>query len=284
LGCLWNKVGKTLSLPLVERIKLSLTKKLRFAPIFQHKKNDLKRGQLPLNRIFGIKMADGQIDEIIPKHQVVYYKTIKAIQHDNKPMPSDLNWTPGNQPNEWIYGPTRTGKSWKARRENPGHFAKMPNKWWDRYAGQKCVIIEDLGRSHEYLGDHLKIWADVYAFPVEIKNAGDLIRPNKIVVTSNYSIIELFPDPNVHKPLLERFKEIHLTLPWDANLNSTLGKKPGSLPPRKPTKQRKRKYDMPLTRPPMYRQNAKGDLVPWTDTQPKFGPSVKQPRFIQIPI
>jgi hypothetical protein len=40
----------------------------------------------------------------------------------------------------------------------------------------------------------------------------------------------------------------------------------------------------------MYRQNAKGDLVPWSDTQPKFGgattnavPSHKHPRVTYIP-
>lgn len=231
----------------------------------------------------------GRIDEIIPKHQIVHYKTIKSIQHDNKPMPADLTWTPGNQPNEWIYGPTRTGKSWKARQENPGAFSKMPNKWWDRYAGQSTVIIEDLGHTHEYLGDHLKIWADVYAFPVEVKCSGDSIRPAKIVVTSNYSIAELFPDPNVHEPLLQRFREIHLTQAWDASITTTLGKKPG-IPPRAPKKkiQRRSKYNLPLTRPPMYRQNASGDLVPWYDTQPKFAGAItstaKMPRPLTINI
>lgn len=214
------------------------------------------------------KAKAGRIDDIIPKHQIIHYKTIKQIAHDNKPMPKDLTWgETGITPNEWIWGPTRTGKSFTARAENPGAYMKMNNKWWDRYNGQKVVIIEDLGQSHEYLGDHLKIWADVYAFPAEIKNSGDLIRPEKIVVTSNYSIQELFPDPNIHEPLLKRFRVRHLTQAWDDKPQKLKLSDDSKSKKRKPA-EKKRKFDTPLVRrPPMFRQDASGALVPWTGKQ-----------------
>lgn len=76
--------------------------------------------------------------------------------------------------------------------------------------------------SHVYQGYYLKIWADKYAFPVEVKNSGDLIRPKIIVVTSNYSIKEVFPDKSIHEPLLRRFHEIKKEVPYDATVNTFL--------------------------------------------------------------
>jgi len=223
------------------------------------------------------KAKAGDFDAILPKHQIVHYKTIRQIRHDTKPMPADLTWSEGNQPNTWIHGPTRVGKSWMAREMlKPKFYTKnATNKWWDRYDGEENVLIEDIDPSHGYQGHYLKIWADKYAFPVEIKCSGDLIRPKQIVVTSNYSIEEVFPDPSIHLPLMERFKVIHKKLPWNASINSHLSCKqprPFEKMPIPMVSNRTRKFDMPLTKPPMFRQNANGDLVPWVDNQPKFGP------------
>lgn len=55
------------------------------------------------------KAKENNMDEIIPEHQLRYYKTIKAIQADNKVRPADLNWTV--TPNLWIYGPTGMRRS-----------------------------------------------------------------------------------------------------------------------------------------------------------------------------
>lgn len=187
------------------------------------------------------KAKAGKIDEIVPEHQLRYYKTIKQIQKDNKKMPESLTWSEGNQPNLWIYGPTGmffyllmyplfnltllgTGKSYFARHHLQNHFYSKiaSNKWWDKYDNEENVLIEDMDLSHAYQGYYLKIWADKYAFPVEVKNSGDLIRPKIIVVTSNYSIKEVFPDKSIHEPLLRRFHEIKKEVPYDATVNTYL--------------------------------------------------------------
>lgn len=99
-----------------------------------------------------------------------------------------------------------------ARRENPEAFIKNPNKWWDGYAGQEVVIIDDLSKDHERLGYYLKIWADHYPFPGECKGATMQARPKKLVVTSNYHPRDIWDDPSVVEPILRRFKVIHKAL------------------------------------------------------------------------
>ena len=123
----------------------------------------------------------------------------------------------------------------------------------------------------------MKIWADKYAFPVEIKCSGDLIRPKIIVVTSNYTIETVFPDPSIHKPLLRRFKVIHKEHAWDADVNTVMmPKQPqavgvGLFENKKPKiakkpALKKRKFDEPAkAKKPWI--SKKGEIVPNTTTQ-----------------
>lgn len=214
------------------------------------------------------KAKEGRINDIIPEHQLRYYSTIKKIQADAKKMPENLTWTEGHQPNFWIWGETRTGKSHLAREMLGGKFysKNAANKWWDKYDGEENVLIEDIDKGHNYQGFYLKIWADKYAFPVEIKNGGDLIRPKIIIVTSNYPIEEVFPDPAIHKPLLERFKVIHKAQKWNAVINDTLVKQTKGFQTKK-ISLKKRKYDQPLKKPALFKQNAEGKIVPNNNKQ-----------------
>lgn len=150
---------------------------------------------------------EGRMEEIedhYPRQYLQYYKTLMSIQAFNsKPIDGELE-------HEWWYGPTGTGKSRTVWEKYPKHYQKPVNKWWDGYSGQDIVVIEEWEPKNEMTASKLKIWADRYPFSGEIKGGTlQMIRPKKIIVTSNYTIQECFPNEQDHKPLQRRFKVKH---------------------------------------------------------------------------
>ena len=155
-----------------------------------------------------IKLAESgelaTIKEEYPRIFLTHFKTIMSIRSfNNVPLDGDLE-------HEWWHGPTGTGKSRKAWADYPEHYSKAVNKWWDGYYGQDVVVIEEWEPKNEMTASKLKIWADRYPFPAEIKG-GTLsrVRPRKIIVTSNYTIDQCFPNSQDSEPLKRRFKVIN---------------------------------------------------------------------------
>lgn len=60
----------------------------------------------------------------------------------------------------------------------------------------------------------MKAWCDHYKFPAESKGQVIVIRPKKIIVTSNWSIEDIYPEPQNHEPLKRRFQVHHYTEPF----------------------------------------------------------------------
>lgn len=148
---------------------------------------------------------------------VRHYSTLQAIHKDHLLTKASHDDT--TLDNEWYYGVSGSGKSYKARTENPGAYLKMCNKWWDGYLGQDVVIIEDFDKCHQVLGYHMKIWADKYPFPCEVKRHAITIRPKKIIVTSNWHPDQIWVEDETLQPILRRFKVTHFSQVFTAAQN-----------------------------------------------------------------
>lgn len=131
---------------------------------------------------------DGRLDDIDAELRIRYYRTFKQIRADHQQLPADSD----NVTGVWIYGPTGVGKSRYARETYPGAYFKRPNKWFDGYNGHPYVIIEDLDPSHKWMAHDIKIWTDRYSFPAETKGGTCVLRPDRVVITSQYAIEQIF--------------------------------------------------------------------------------------------
>ena len=148
----------------------------------------------------------GELDDIEPDLLIKHYRTLKQIKTDYVGDITPLDYLPGI----WIFGASGIGKSKYARDKYPGAYVKNCNKWWDHYQNEENVIIDDFDDTHACLGHHLKRWGDHYAFTAETKGGSVYIRPKWIVVTSQYSIEDIFhKDHPTLQALSRRFQEIN---------------------------------------------------------------------------
>lgn len=148
-----------------------------------------------------------KLSEEFPKEAIVNLRNLR-LRHqlavDRKRDAKDVTGI-------WFFGESGAGKSHRARHYSDVFYIKGINKWWDNYEGEDTVILEDVSDKHEFLGDFLKLWSDKWAFTAEVKGASlRSIRPSTFIVTSQYTIDEIFKDEKTRTALKRRFKEIEV--------------------------------------------------------------------------
>lgn len=177
-------------------------KELGTPPATQQKKGDLEKERWSQARTAAMT---GDWDSVPDDIFIRCYGALKNIYKDFQVTPADAESCTG----VWIYGVAGCGKSRYARENYSPYYTKNVNKWWDNYQHQPNVIIDDWSPDHKMLSYHLKIWADRYAFQAEIKGGSIMIRPGKIVVTSQYSIESCFEDEETVEAIRRRFLVIN---------------------------------------------------------------------------
>lgn len=158
-----------------------------------------------------IKMAEeGKLEElkmVDPNAYTRCYGTYQRMCQDAMPEPADLDVLE----NYWVWGPTGVGKSRAVRDHFKVIYNKPRNKWWDGYKGQETVVLEEVcPKDADWLASMLKVWTDHYAFIAEMKGKSKSIRPVRFIVTSNYSLENVFQVEEDQLPLKRRFKTVHV--------------------------------------------------------------------------
>lgn len=151
---------------------------------------------------------EGRFEEVPADIYIRYVGNLERIFRKELPPLESLPRTCGL----WVVGPTGVGKSRGTRERFPGLYPKPLNKWWDGYAEQPVVLLDDVDNNQvSWIGHFLKIWSDHYPFIAEMKGGSKLIRPKQVVVTSQYSIMQLFTnDDALRDALLRRFEVVEV--------------------------------------------------------------------------
>lgn len=198
-------------------------------------------GEIQVNRwaIARQSAENGDFGRIDDQIYLAHFRNIVAIRARATqdvhvlPEPSGL----------WLHGVPGSGKSRKARSLTSTTYLKGANKWWDGYEDQETVVIEDLDKSHSWMANLIKCWTDVYPFSAEVKGGVIQIRPKNIVITSNYSIEEIFGENPVDVLAIKRrckrefFPFAYGSTPTEVELTSFI------TPMRQPT------FNVPETQP-----------------------------------
>jgi hypothetical protein len=188
------------------------------APMTQQTKGEMEKNRWA--EVLTLTRA-GRIEEVDARIQVTHFRQLQHIYAAalNKKQREDVQGTM----NWWFVGPTRTGKSRLARRmfgfENEvapwkgmGVYVKDAGKWWDHYADEPFVIIDEVPRmqnSAEFTG-LLKKWTDRYPYKAEVKGGTITARPTCMILTSNWFIQDIVLEATDVDALHERITEVYM--------------------------------------------------------------------------
>jgi hypothetical protein len=111
--------------------------------------------------------------------------------------------------NVWYYGDAGTGKTgWVMDLFGPEKvYNKDKSKYWNDYQNQPVVLVDDIEKTDTFMLGNLKKWAQHIPFSAETKYGGFCtIRPEHILVTSNYHPEDIWPAKAELEPISRRFR------------------------------------------------------------------------------
>ena len=151
------------------------------------------------------KAKEGKLEEIPASIRVIHYNKLKSIAKDNMQF-KDCDHLRGI----WVWGKAGAGKSRWARAQSTSIYPKLCNKWWDGYQGEQVVVMDDFMPEHKILCQQLKIWTDRYDCILETKGGAVHAQYQWFIVTSQYSIEEIWEDSRDRAALQRRFQQYNI--------------------------------------------------------------------------
>nr|WAE42597.1 MAG: replication associated protein [Cressdnaviricota sp.] len=146
----------------------------------------------------------GDIEAIPADIRIRCYATLRRIGQDYLPRVDNLADVCGT----WVHGASGTGKSRSVLAKYPECFPKPLTIWWTGYQLEETVLLDDIDTFNVSLGGLLKQWADFKPFIGQIHGGSQKIRPKRFLVTSQYTIEEIWSDRATRDALNRRFKSV----------------------------------------------------------------------------
>lgn len=157
---------------------------------------------------------EDRVTECPARMQITALRNLQRLRYVHKrPKERDLRDLPDlDNRFFWYYGGTGAGKSITAKKNlSDGHIIELPggrkslvegptpyyikdrdSKWWDHYAGEDNVLIDEVGFGQAHWLDDVKKWCDHGRFKQEEKGDSLMLRPKKIIFTSNHHWWQIF--------------------------------------------------------------------------------------------
>lgn len=139
----------------------------------------------------------GAWEEIRADIRIRYHGALQRIYIMHRTPSVPLPWNAQLKTGLLLHGAPGTGKTRYCWDNYPGHFVKAKNHWWDWYADEEIVCLQDI--TPKFVKDHIDLileWTDIYPFAAEFKGGSFRggIRPTLFVFTSNYTMEQLLAD------------------------------------------------------------------------------------------
>lgn len=112
----------------------------------------------------------------------------------------------------WLWGETGSGKTRHVYDKFPNItdvYAKKPDRWWDGYNGQPCILLDDF-RPTWWSFDHMLRLLDRYQMQVEIKGGDAWLQPAHIFITCTMKPEDLYE--GLGEDIAQLLRRIHETV------------------------------------------------------------------------